>query len=441
MTKPRLVTFALVLAFVFPGAASAATVQISVRDETLTSEPRARAGELHALPARKAPSRFNLIGLHWRGSGHVEFRTATTRGPWSAWRGAQPEAEDGPDRGSDEAARLRRWRVGNPYWTDAARRIQYRLSGEVTRLRAFFLWSEVRDAERFASAARAASPPIISRRRWGANESIVRAAPSYARRLALSVVHHTAGASPSTRAESAAMVRAIQAYHVRGNRWNDIGYNFLVDRFGQIFEGRGGGVTRNVIGAHAKGFNTGSVGVAVIGHYEASRVSRNATAALRSLLAWRLDVAHVDPLARVRLRTTGNERFRPGARVVLAAVSGHRDTGYTACPGKELYGQLPRLARGVAATGLPKLYDPAVSVSPGTVRFRARLSAARAWAVSVLDGRGDPVARRAGRGRIIDWTWDSSAAAAGRYSYTIGAGLAVRPARGWVRTRAPRTSP
>ena len=69
------------------------------------------------------------------------------------------------------------------------------------------------------------------------------------------VVHHTAGSNSYTAAQSAAIVRAIELYHVKGNGWNDIGYNFLVDKYGQVFEGRIGGIERNVVGAHAEGFN------------------------------------------------------------------------------------------------------------------------------------------------------------------------------------------
>ena len=110
-------------------------------------------------------------------------------------------------------------------------------------------------------------PAIVSRAAWGANESIRRAPPSYAPSVRFAIVHHTAGTNTYSRDEAAAIVRGIQLYHVRGNGWNDIGYNFLVDRFGTIYEGRYGGVDRNVVGAHALGFNTGSTGIALLGTY------------------------------------------------------------------------------------------------------------------------------------------------------------------------------
>ena len=90
----------------------------------------------------------------------------------------------------------------------------------------------------------AGSPPIIPRFSWHADESIRRAAPQYGDAVHFAVVHHTAGTNNYTRAQSAAIVRGIELYHVKGNGWNDIGYNFLVDKYGQVFEGRYGGVDR-----------------------------------------------------------------------------------------------------------------------------------------------------------------------------------------------------
>ena len=434
MRLPRVTLFLLVLALAAPASAASARVLVTPRDEPL--EPlRTLAADERVLAERAAPSRFNLVGLHWRGAGSVSFRTHSRERGWSAWRPARPEGEDGPDATSPEAARRLGWKIGNPYWTGASERIQYRLRGRVSRLRAQFVWSPPAPVRRPAIAP---APSIISRADWRANEAMVRARPTYAGSLGVALVHHTAGASPSSPAESAAIVRGIQAYHVRGNGWNDIGYNFLVDRFGQVFEGRGGGVDRNVIGAHAQGFNTGSVGVAVIGTYGSEGISSEASSALASLLAWKLDLAHVDPLSRVIRTSAGSSRYRAGARVNLAAVSGHRDTGYTSCPGAALYAALPSLAQAAAAIGLPKLYEPrAAGLLGDPVRFTARLSAPLDWTVTVADATGAAVASGRGSGQNVDWTWSSAGVPDGAYSYAITAGPDVLPATGWVGRRVP----
>jgi len=423
----RSLVAAFVVVAVVPSAADAAEVRIVARDVAL----RTPAPGVRETVARTAPLSFDMVGLHWRGLGRVWFRTAGRAGSWSAWQPARPEAEDQPDRGTAEARAAAGWKLGNPYWTGPAARIQYRVSGRITRLRAYFIASPV--STRARTLARPRTPGIIRRADWGADESIVRATPSYAERLRFAVVHHTAGTNSYTAAQSAAIVRGIQRYHVLSNGWNDIGYNFLVDKYGQVFEGRGGGVARNVVGAHAQGFNTGSVGVAVLGTYQAEGIPSRARAAVGRLLAWRLDVAHVDPLSSLTFGSYGNERFPAGTKVRLRAVSGHRDTGSTSCPGASLYGQLPRLARAVAATGLPKLYEPRVRGSLGQpVRFTARLSSAASWTVTVKNGAGAVVAQGIGTGADVDWTWDSSAAAQDRYSYVIAAGSDARPASGIV---------
>ena len=132
------------------------------------------------------------------------------------------------------------WRLGNPWWVGPSDRIEYRLRGNVSRLRAFFVWSPAQGVPGRTLQV-AGAPAIVPRRGWNADEKIRRAAPSFAPTLRLALVHHTAGANGYTAAQSPSIVRAIQLYHVKGNGWNDIGYNFLVDRFGQVFEGRYGG--------------------------------------------------------------------------------------------------------------------------------------------------------------------------------------------------------
>ena len=212
------------------------------------------------------------------------------------------------------------------------------------------------------------------------------------------------------------MVRAVQAYHVKANGWDDIGYNFLVDKYGKVFEGRYGGIGRNVVGAHAQGFNYGSAGVALIGNYGGASVSPAARDALARLVAWRLDVAHLDPRATTVARSGGNPRFGAGVPVRLRMISGHRDVYATSCPGGAAYALLPALADTVAATGGPKLYNPVVSGRVGGfVRFGARLSAPLPWTVTVSNASGSVVARGRGGGPIVGRTWNASGVPAGRW--------------------------
>ena len=431
MSFRRTLAFVLATAALAPGTAGAADVQVVARDVPLAA--------VRGSVARAAPIEFTMVGTHWQGGGEVWFRTAGESGTWSAWRLARPEEDDLPDTTSDEGKASRGWNVGNPWWTGASTAIQYRVSGPVTRLRTFYISSEPASADATLAASATQStlrpdqPPITRRPGWGADESIVRAQPSFADSLELSVVHHTAGTNSYSASQSAAIVRGIQRYHVLSNGWNDIGYNYLVDKYGRIFEGRGGGLIQNVVGAHAQGFNTGSVGVAVLGTYGSSRISTAARSALQRLLAWRLDAGHVDPVSLLNFTSYGNDRFPAGRVVRLRAVSGHRDTGYTSCPGTALYGQLGAIAKNVAGIGLPKLYDPEVEGAVGgPVRFTARLSSARAWLVQVKDAGGAVVAQGTGSGASVDWTWDASAAPFASYTWEISAGPDTRPASGRV---------
>jgi hypothetical protein len=381
-----------------------------------------------------ATPEFDLVGLHWRGSGSVQFRTRSLDGRWTAWHATAPEAEDLPNVDSPETRASRGWQIGNPYWTGASNRIEYRLRGNVRRLRAYFVQSpDVRIPLRRVSMI--GSPPLLSRETWGANEAIRRAPPRYAPSVQFAIVHHTAGTNSYTRSQSAAIVRGIEIYHVKGNGWNDIGYNFLVDKYGQVFEGRYGGVDQPVIGAHAEGFNTGSVGVAVLGTYNSVAPPKVARTALANLLGWRLDIAHVDPTSRLTWSSGGNPKFPAGTPVTLRAVSGHRDTGPTSCPGAAFYAQLNSIAQQAEAAGLPKLYAPSARGNlGGPIRFRARLSESLPWTVTVTDSNGVTVAGGAGTGQEVDWTWDATAFLSGSYTWAIAAGPTVRAATGTIGT-------
>ena len=422
MRRPlALIAAALAALAVAPSAFSATDAHARTVELVRTGE---RTFEL------RGQARFTLAGVQWRGTGTVRFRTRSAIGRWSPWRAATPEAEDGPDASSREH-RVITWRLGNPWWVGDSNRLQARVTGRVARVRAQLVWSpESRIPLRVPAAT--VAPPIVPRATWGANEKIRRGPPSYASDVRFAIVHHTAGKNGYSRAEAPAIVRGIQLFHVQGNGWNDIGYNFLVDRFGTIYEGRFGGIDRDVVGAHALGFNTGSVGIALLGTYEDTAPSAAAQDAIARLVAWRLDLAHVDPTAFVNVISGGSERYTRGIPVLLNGVSGHRDTGFTACPGDVLYGRLGTIASTARSLGGLKIFEPRATVSSSAVRVRARLSQPQSWTVAFTSAGGAEVARGTGSGTAVDWTWDSAGAAAGAYGWTVSAGTA-RPATGSVR--------
>jgi N-acetylmuramoyl-L-alanine amidase len=364
-----------------------------------------------------ATPRFNLVGVHWQGTGMPWFRTRSVAGGWSRWQPA--DDDEGGERG---------WRKSAGTWTGDAEAIQWRLQGHVTRVREYLLWSPpLPGPERRLQLA--GSPAIIARAGWHADESIVRKKPKIAPELKLAVVHHTATTNAYSCARSASIVRGIEVFHVKGNGWDDIGYNFLVDACGQVFEGRWGGIERNVVGAHSGGFNSGTVGVSMIGNFERATPSQAQQDGLVNLLAWRLDVGHVDPRSTVAFVSKGNGKFRAGRMVNLRAISAHRDTYLTACPGSAAYRLLPAITNRVAQTGLPKLYAPTVTGAVGgPVTFAARLSTPLPWTITVSDPLGITADTVSGFGVNIDWIWNATFAAPGAYTWVISAGGTVRPA-------------
>jgi len=395
MARRLLLVVTLVLAV--PGVASAGLASLEVSELPL--------GDVRSLSEARPVTPFQLVGIHWRGEGRVELRTGSATGRWSAWKPVREAAGDAPDSGSVEGLASRGWRVGAPVWVGRAVAVEVRAFGRVTRARALTVRSPVSKVPSRVVASPGV-PRLVARAAWQADETIVKGKPSYADTLRMAHVHHTAGTNTYTRLQAPAVVRAIQLYHVTGNGWNDIGYNALVDRFGTVYEGRAGGIDRNVVGAHARGFNTGSFGVAVMGDFRTVEPPAAAVDALVRTLAWRLDLAHVDPLATFNGISSGNERFGVGIPVFLRTISGHRDTGLTTCPGERLDARLGDIARRVAALGLPKLYAPLVAADEsGGIRFRARVSSALPWSVVVTDAAGTELARGQGTGAAVDWTW------------------------------------
>jgi len=145
-------------------------------------------------------------------------------------------------------------------------------------------------------------------------------------------------------------VLGIARFHRDGNRWNDIGYNFLVDIHGQVFEGRAGGVDRAVVGAQAQGYNSVSTGIACLGTFTDVMQSPAGMDALARLIGWKLSLHAIPTEGTVTVTSAGGSanRYPAGTPVTFERISGHRDGNSTACPGDKLYAQLADLRTAAA---------------------------------------------------------------------------------------------
>ncbi|WP_449340135.1 N-acetylmuramoyl-L-alanine amidase [Streptomyces chartreusis] len=183
-------------------------------------------------------------------------------------------------------------------------------------------------------------PRIVTRRGWGANESWRERQFAYTNKVKAAFVHHTASGGKYWCTQAPSLIRGIYRYHVLSMGWRDIGYNFLVDKCGNIYEGRAGGVAKAVLGAHTRGFNSNSMGIAVLGSYGSTKPTVATVNAISRLTAWKLGLYGANPRGKTYLTSGGGNLFRKGRNVRLNVISGHRDGFSTECPGRLLYAKL-----------------------------------------------------------------------------------------------------
>jgi hypothetical protein len=230
------------------------------------------------------------------------------------------------------------------------------------------------------------APTIIPRATWARDQLPPREAPRFGE-VKLAFVHHTVGTNDYTPDQSASIVLAVGRYHRNVNGWDDIGYNFLVDKYGQIFEGRAGGVEAAVVGAQAQGYNTLSTGIANLGTYSTIAQTEAGLKALAALIAWKLSVHAVPVQGTVTVVSGGGSlnRYPAGARVELQRISGHRDGDASACPGDGLYAQLPQV-RALAASMAGAVPAGALTLAAGHTRLRYLGSTRVSGQLTLADG-------------------------------------------------------
>ena len=298
----------------------------------------------------EAPERFDLAGLAGERR-ELELRARESGGEWTGWT---------------ETAN------GDPVWFGGADEIQVRSRGAwrpegslhyvnvsgttgtadtlLTGFRravnsGFVAAAGLVDPEAAASPAR---PAVVPRSEWGATRAKGGCRPREAPERGVvkaAVVHHTVTASGYSEAEAPSLVLGICRYHRNANGWNDIGYNALVDRFGNVYAGRSGGLRKPIIGAHAQGFNAQTTGVASIGTHTATGITPAALNAFADFLAWKLSAHLVPAIGKTTLTSAGGaaSRYPKGARVRLDRIIGHGRVGETACPGDALNAQLRQI--------------------------------------------------------------------------------------------------
>ena len=320
----------------------------------------------------RAPRRFDLLGVRGPDAarGRFEVRVRRHDARWSPWVRLAIHGDHAPDTGTGE-------RASDPVWAGGCDELQLRSSRRVRgELRVHFV--SVPTAAHRSPLARAAAstkqqaapqpgtpPAIIPRAAWGADAVPPRAAPDYGV-VQMAFVHHTVTANDYAPEQSGSIVLAIAKYHRDTNGWNDIGYNFLVDQYGQVFEGRAGGVDQAVIGAHAQGYNSQSTGTAVLGTFSDVSIPEAAMASLTQLLGWKLSLHGVPCEGGLTIVSGGGSlnRYASGTPVPLQRISGHRDGDSTECPGNALYAQLPEVRRRSAGLAGPIVAHGVVSLQP-----------------------------------------------------------------------------
>ena len=307
----------------------------------------------------RAPERFDLVGV--AGETHaLEYRTRRDGRPWTNW----VEADN-----------------GDPVYAGGADLVQVRSRG--VPISGVLHYVSVDDGTVPASrlAARGSGgtgpggsgggksgggkkggkggkglppqPTFISRAQWGANATvggcIPRATPETGR-IKAGVIHHTVSTNTYTQAEAPGPVLGICRYHRNANGWNDIGYNALVDRFGNLYEGRAGGLGRAVIGAQAEGINSQTTGIASIGDNREKSAGPKEVKSIVKYLAWKFGIAGIPATGRATLTSAGGstQRTPEGERMRVPRIFPHMETNFTECAGAALNAQVPKIRRKVA---------------------------------------------------------------------------------------------
>ena len=274
-----------------------------------------------------APHHFDAVGVAGAIK-PVEFRARKSGGGWSGWVATDD---------------------GNPVFTGGTDQLQMRSRGWRPRGRLHYVSvPNVPAPPALKRAEKTNQPTVVTRKQWGADDPVSGCRPRTTPvmgQVKAAVVHHTVSSNAYTEADGPAIVLAICRYHKRANGWNDIGYNALVDRYGNIYVGRAGGLNKAVVGAQAQGFNAQTTGIAALGTYTKALLPRVTVQAIARFLAWKLPLSGLDASGHSRVVSAGGDltQYPAGTRLSIRRVVGHQRLDATACPGAGAKSQLPKI--------------------------------------------------------------------------------------------------
>ncbi len=414
-----------------------------------TPPPAARMSLALALEAagtdlwESAPVRADatVAGLSWEGEPPraAWIRASADGAEWGPWEEITIEAEHGPDPGSPEAADMRA--ASEPMWMGEVEWVQYRVEGAPDGISAELVETAGRQlsvlerishfVSRLDWAPEAAEgapdrPTIVPRESWGGPQCNPNSSdPAYTDGVRMMFVHHTTTYNTYPAEDVPGIIYAMCSYHVDTRGWKDIGYNFVIDRFGTIYEARDGGIENAVWGAHTGGFNYYSFGVGLIGDHDLAGPSQAAIDALKELAAWKMDLHHVDPATTVTVESLGSSKYEAGVIVDMDTISGHLDASNTSCPGDFCYPLLVDVRPQVYEMGGAKIFGgwpdevPPIVTEDVTIPFS--FTEPMDWTFRLVDRDGTVVTEDTGSGSSATVTWDGmiDGEPAGRSVYTI----------------------
>jgi len=459
--------------------------KVSIHNFSPKPQTPARVGKNLIIPImhKIELSKFSLVGVTWQGNlpHGTDFQVKLhDDSGWTTWQQLSYSPEHGPDTATSEAKDY--LRGTDPLLTARSDGIQVRAISRVAKLpknlNVSLIDSAVTDADKstFRSARNSVGtqanltsvttksgavvnrPNIVTRAQWGADESWRQRSPRVSSKIIAGFIHHTATTNSYNPEDGPAQMRTLYAYFTKSLKYADMGYNFLVDKYGVVYEGRAGctpsagsrcdGPAKAVIGAHTAGMNEDTFAISAIGNFQTGTIdddtAKSLTNAIAGLMAWKIAPYNLDPSAMATIPSTdtsGLSKYRKGTVATVPVISGHRDVGRTVCPGKYLYPLLPEIRNQIAGLLIGRIQNLAVSPieqlasHPKPISLTAKLPSSGSWNVTVVSAQsGEVVFAQSGtqQGKPeFSFEWDhmdqnQNLLAAGSYAISLSATIAAK---------------